>query len=545
VKSLQTAPAWQALQNHADQLTPKHLRELFKTEPKRFERFCHVLGDLVVDFSKNRITSETVTLLFDLAAASDLEGWRAKMFAGERINITEHRAALHTALRNRSNKPVMFDGQDVMPAVNAVLDQMKTFVGAVRAGEWLGASGERITDVVNIGIGGSDLGPSMACEALTPYGGEVNVHFVSNIDGSQIAEILDRLDPVSTLFIVASKTFTTQETLTNAQTARQWVVDRFSDDAIQKHFVAVSSNADAVTAFGINPKNMFQIWDWVGGRFSLWSAIGLPIALSIGMERFEEMLDGAHAMDEHFRNEPLESNIPVIMAMIGIWNINFLDAACHAVLPYDQYLHQLPAYLQQLEMESNGKAVSRDGDVLTAKTSPVVFGEPGTTGQHAFYQLLHQGSRIVSADFIAPVVSHNPLGDHHAILLANFLAQTEALMNGRTDAEAQTRLEATGLSGDSLEALLPHTVFAGNRPTTSILVKRIDPRTLGMLIALYEHKVFIQGIIWGINSFDQWGVELGKQLANTILPALKDDASTDDHDASTQGLIDHIKRLRK
>ena len=545
MNSLQTAPAWQALQNHADQLKSKHLRELFEAEPKRFERFCHTVDELVVDFSKNRITSETLTLLFDLAAAADIEGWRAKMFAGEKINVTEDRAVLHTALRNRANKPVVVDGQDIMPAVNAVLDQMKAFVEAVRAGDWLGASGERITDVVNIGIGGSDLGPSMACNALKPYGGDVNVHFVSNVDGSQIAEVLGRLDPAQTIFIVASKTFTTQETLTNAQTARRWIVSTFNDDAIKKHFVAVSSNTKAVAAFGIDPKNMFELWDWVGGRFSLWSAIGLPITLAVGMERFEEMLDGAHAMDEHFRNEPLESNIPVLMAMIGIWNINFLDAACHAVLPYDQYLHQLPTYLQQLEMESNGKAVSRDGHVLDMKTSPVVFGEPGTTGQHAFYQLLHQGSRVVSADFIAPVNSQKPLGEHHEILLSNFLAQTEALMNGRTDAEAQAALESAGVSGDSLKALLPHTVFAGNRPTTSILIERLDPYALGMLIALYEHKVFIQGIIWGINSFDQWGVELGKQLANTILPELKDGASPGDHDVSTQGLIDHIKKLRE
>lgn len=519
---------------------------MFQADANRFERFHHVFGDMVVDFSKNRMTDETLALLTDLARDTGLEDMRVAMFAGEKINTTENRAVLHVALRNRANKSITVDGEDVMPAVNAVLAKMRTYAEAVRSGRQTGLKGDRFTDVVNIGIGGSDLGPVMVCEALTPYRrDDLNVHFVSNVDASQITETLKDLNPAATLFIVASKTFTTQETLTNAQTARAWLIESLGEGAVGKHFAAISTNAEAVSAFGIDTENMFEFWDWVGGRFSLWSAIGLPIALAIGMDRFEEMLEGAHAMDEHFENTPLEKNIPVILALIGIWNANYLDAAAHAVLPYDQYLHRFPAYLQQAEMESNGKSVSREGAVLGLKTSPVVFGESGTNGQHAFYQLLHQGSRLVSADFIAPALSHNPMGDHHSILLSNFLAQPEALMKGRTDEEAREALRDAGLSGDSLETLLPHTVFAGNRPTTSILVKRIDPRTLGMLIALYEHKVFTQGVIWGINSFDQWGVELGKKLAQNILPELKDDAGSGEHDASTAGLIKHIKRLQQ
>lgn len=519
---------------------------MFQADANRFERFHHVFGDMVVDFSKNRMTDETLALLTDLARDTGLEDMRVAMFAGEKINTTENRAVLHVALRNRANKSITVDGEDVMPAVNAVLAKMRTYAEAVRSGRQTGLKGDRFTDVVNIGIGGSDLGPVMVCEALTPYRrDDLNVHFVSNVDASQITETLKDLNPAATLFIVASKTFTTQETLTNAQTARAWLIESLGEGAVGKHFAAISTNAEAVSAFGIDTENMFEFWDWVGGRFSLWSAIGLPIALAIGMDRFEEMLEGAHAMDEHFENTPLEKNIPVILALIGIWNANYLDAAAHAVLPYDQYLHRFPAYLQQAEMESNGKSVSREGAVLGLKTSPVVFGESGTNGQHAFYQLLHQGSRLVSADFIAPALSHNPMGDHHSILLSNFLAQPEALMKGRTDEEAREALRDAGLSGDSLETLLPHTVFAGNRPTTSILVKSIDPRTLGMLIALYEHKVFTQGVIWGINSFDQWGVELGKKLAQNILPELKDDAGSGEHDASTAGLIKHIKRLQQ
>ncbi|MEL0106878.1 MAG: glucose-6-phosphate isomerase [Rhodospirillales bacterium] len=543
---VQNSPIWQALQEHADTISKIHLRDMFQADANRFERFHHVFGDMVVDFSKNRMTDETLALLTDLARDTGLEDMRVAMFAGEKINTTENRAVLHVALRNRANKSITVDGEDVMPAVNAVLAKMRTYAEAVRSGRQTGLKGDRFTDVVNIGIGGSDLGPVMVCEALTPYRrDDLNVHFVSNVDASQITETLKDLNPAATLFIVASKTFTTQETLTNAQTARAWLIESLGEGAVGKHFAAISTNAEAVSAFGIDTENMFEFWDWVGGRFSLWSAIGLPIALAIGMDRFEEMLEGAHAMDEHFENTPLEKNIPVILALIGIWNANYLDAAAHAVLPYDQYLHRFPAYLQQAEMESNGKSVSREGAVLGLKTSPVVFGESGTNGQHAFYQLLHQGSRLVSADFIAPALSHNPMGDHHSILLSNFLAQPEALMKGRTDEEAREALRDAGLSGDSLETLLPHTVFAGNRPTTSILVKRIDPRTLGMLIALYEHKVFTQGVIWGINSFDQWGVELGKKLAQNILPELKDDAGSGEHDASTAGLIKHIKRLQQ
>ena len=543
---VQNSPIWQALQEHADTISKIHLRDMFQADANRFERFHHVFGDMVVDFSKNRMTDETLALLTDLARDTGLEDMRVAMFAGEKINTTENRAVLHVALRNRANKSITVDGEDVMPAVNAVLAKMRTYAEAVRSGRQTGLKGDRFTDVVNIGIGGSDLGPVMVCEALTPYRrDDLNVHFVSNVDASQITETLKDLNPAATLFIVASKTFTTQETLTNAQTARAWLIESLGEGAVGKHFAAISTNAEAVSAFGIDTENMFEFWDWVGGRFSLWSAIGLPIALAIGMDRFEEMLEGAHAMDEHFENTPLEKNIPVILALIGIWNANYLDAAAHAVLPYDQYLHRFPAYLQQAEMESNGKSVSREGAVLGLKTSPVVFGESGTNGQHAFYQLLHQGSRLVSADFIAPALSHNPMGDHHSILLSNFLAQPEALMKGRTDEEAREALRDAGLSGDSLETLLPHTVFAGNRPTTSILVKSIDPRTLGMLIALYEHKVFTQGVIWGINSFDQWGVELGKKLAQNILPELKDDAGSGEHDASTAGLIKHIKRLQQ
>lgn len=543
--SVQITPAWQALQSHADRVGSVHLRNLFADDTKRFDRFSYEFSDMVVDLSKNRITDETVELLFDLARSAGLEERREKMLAGEKINTTENRAVLHVALRNRTNKPMMVDGNDVMPAVNAVLAKMKSFTENVHSGSLKGSTGEKFTDVVNIGIGGSDLGPAMACEALTPYCDTgLNVHFVSNVDGSQITETLKGLNPATTLFIIASKTFTTQETLTNAQTARRWLVDALNEDAVQSHFVAISTNSDAVSAFGIDPDNMFEFWDWVGGRFSLWSAIGLPIALAVGMARFEELLEGAHVMDEHFRMAPLEENIPVLMALIGIWNINFLGAESHAVLPYDQYLHRFPAYLQQAEMESNGKSVGLDGEVLGVKTAPVLFGESGTNGQHAFYQLLHQGSRFVTADFIAPAMSQHQVGNHHEILLSNFFAQPEALMKGRTDEEAREVLQAAGLSGDSLETLLPHTVFAGNRPSTSILVKRIDPRTLGMLIALYEHKIFTQGVIWGINSFDQWGVELGKKLAQTILPELDGKESGGDHDSSTSGLIEHYKRLK-
>lgn len=542
---LTSLPAWQALAAHRQAMAGSHMRDLFAADPERFEAFSLRLDDMLVDYSKNRVTGETMRLLLDLARQRDLEAWRDRMFAGDKINTTENRAVLHVALRNRANRPIPVDGEDVMPGVNAVLAHMRRFSGAVRSGAWLGHTGAPVSDVVNIGIGGSDLGPAMVAEALRPYQKPgLKVHFVSNVDGSHIAETLKWCRPESTLFIVASKTFTTQETLTNARSARDWLVAALGEAAVARHFVALSTNAEAVAAFGIDTANMFEFWDWVGGRYSLWSAIGLPIAIAVGMERFEELLDGAFRMDEHFRTAPLERNIPVVLGLLGVWYNNFWDAQAHAVLPYDQYLHRLPAYLQQGDMESNGKSVTRAGARVGWSTGPVIFGEPGTNGQHAFYQLIHQGTKLIPADFIAAAESHNPLGDHHRILLSNFFAQTEALMRGKTAAEARTELEAAGLHGAVIEALLPHRVFEGNRPTNSILYRRLDPRTLGSLIALYEHKIFVQGIIWDVNSYDQWGVELGKQLAKAILPELEGEAPPAGHDASTTGLIGHFQRLR-
>jgi glucose-6-phosphate isomerase len=521
------------------------MRDWFAQDPQRFERFSLHFDDILLDYSKNRITAETLGLLLDLARERSLPEWIGRMFAGDKINNTEQRAVLHIALRNRSNRPIKVDGKDVMPAVNAVLAKMRSVSEQVRKGVWKGYSGERIRDVVNIGIGGSDLGPLMVCEALKPYASDsLRVHFVSNIDGSHIAETLKHLNPATTLFIVASKTFTTQETLTNAHTARAWLLAAVGDEsAVAKHFIALSTNTDAVRAFGIDPGNMFEFWDWVGGRYSLWSAIGLSIALYVGMDAFEELLTGAHALDEHFRSVPLERNLPVILALLGIWYDNFFAAETHAILPYDQYLHRFPAYFQQGDMESNGKRVTRDGVAVDYATGPVIWGEPGTNGQHAFYQLIHQGSRLVPADLLAAAESHNPLGEHHRILLSNFFAQGEALMRGKTAAEVRRELEARGLSGPALDALLPHKVFPGNRPTNSILYRKLTPRTLGSLIALYEHKIFVQGIIWNINSFDQWGVELGKQLAQGIYPELGQEAEVNTHDASTNGLINYYKCL--
>ncbi|MBU1191351.1 MAG: glucose-6-phosphate isomerase [Gammaproteobacteria bacterium] len=537
--------AWRALTDHYYEICDQHMRDWFAQDPQRFERFSLYFEDILLDYSKNRITAETLGLLLDLARERDLPDWIGRMFAGDKINNTEQRAVLHIALRNRSNRPIKVDGEDVMPAVNAVLAKMRSVSERVRKGDWKGYSGERISDVVNIGIGGSDLGPLMVCEALKPYASEsLRVHFVSNVDGSQIAETLKHLNPATTLFIVASKTFTTQETLTNAHTARAWLLAAVGDEsAVAKHFIALSTNTDAVRAFGIDPSNMFEFWDWVGGRYSLWSAIGLSIALYVGMDAFEELLTGAHALDEHFRSAPLERNLPVILALLGIWYDNFFAAETHAILPYDQYLHRFPAYFQQGDMESNGKRVTRDGVAVDYATGPVIWGEPGTNGQHAFYQLIHQGSRLVPADLLAAAESHNPLGEHHRILLSNFFAQSEALMRGKTAAEVRRELEARGLSGPALDALLPHKVFPGNRPTNSILYRKLTPRTLGSLIALYEHKIFAQGIIWNINSFDQWGVELGKQLAQGIYPELGQEAEVDTHDASTNGLINYYKGL--
>jgi glucose-6-phosphate isomerase len=549
MSALTRSPAWQALAAHQASIAAVSMRELFADDPQRFARMSGEACGLFIDWSKHRTNDETLKLLFALARQQDVEGWRDRMFAGEKINSTEGRAVLHTALRNRSGRPVLLDGKDVMPDVLEVLTRMRGFTDRVRGGVWKGHTGETITDLVNIGIGGSDLGPVMVTEALRPYGTpELRTHFVSNVDGTHIAETLRRVDPARTLFIVSSKTFTTQETLTNARTARTWLLDLAGGDesAIAKHFVAVSTNAKEVAAFGIDTQNMFPFWDWVGGRYSLWSAIGLSIALTIGMDGFEELLAGAHALDEHFRTAPLESNLPVILAMLGVWYANFFGAETHAILPYDQYLHRFAAYFQQGDMESNGKRIDRDGRIIDDYTTgPVIWGEPGTNGQHAFYQLIHQGTRLIPADFIAPVRTHNPLDGHHDILLANFFAQTEALMKGKTLAEARAELASQSLTPEQIERLATHKTFPGDRPTTSILVDQITPHTLGALIALYEHKIFVQGIVWNINSFDQWGVELGKQLASKILPELEGSEDISSHDASTNGLINRFKTRRR
>lgn len=546
MSSLTDSPAWKALVEHAEAMQAVHLRDLFEENPDRFKAYSIEDDGLLLDFSKNRVNDVTCRLLLDLAHGADLESWRDRMFAGEPINVTENRAVLHIALRNRSDRSIFSGGKDVMPDIHVVLERMRVFSDKVRSGAWQGYKGDTITDVVNVGIGGSDLGPLMVCEALKPYARpDLRSHFVSNVDGAHLIHTLAGLDPARTLFVIASKTFTTQETMTNAASARAWLVDALgSDDAVARHFVAVSTNGEAVSAFGIDTANMFEFWDWVGGRYSLWSAIGLPIVLAVGMERFFELLAGAHQMDEHFRTAPLDRNMPVTLALLGIWYRNFLGASSHAVLPYDQHLHRLPAYLQQGDMESNGKTIRRDGERVDYATGPIIWGEPGTNGQHAFYQLIHQGTELIPADFLAAANSQTPLGDHQEKLLANFLAQTEALAFGKTEAEARAELENQGLSGPDLEALLPHKLFEGNKPTNSILYPKLTPHMLGRLIALYEHKIFSQGIIWGINSFDQWGVELGKQLANVVLPELKIEGPIDSHDSSTNGLINTIKRLR-
>ncbi len=538
--------AWQALAEHQREIAGRGMRQMFAEDKERFAKFSLRFEDILLDYSKNRVSGETMSLLKRLAEHADLKGWTERLFGGDRINITENRAVLHIALRNRSNRPILVDGKDVMPEVNRVLKQMREFADAIRGGSWKGYTGKAITDVVNIGIGGSDLGPVMATEALKPYGKPgLNVHFVSNIDGTHMAETVKHLSPETTVFIVASKTFTTQETITNAETARAWLLRAAKDQgAVAKHFVALSTNAKEVSKFGIDTKNMFEFWDWVGGRYSLWSAIGLPIMVFIGADNFEAMLEGGHAMDEHFRTAPIEKNLPATLGLLGIWYNNFFDAQTHAILPYDQYLHRFPAYFQQGDMESNGKGVTRDGETADCSTGPVIWGEPGTNGQHAFYQLIHQGTKVVPADFIAPIESHNPIGEHHQILLSNFFAQTEALMKGKTEGEVRAELAAAGVSGEALETLVPHKVFTGNRPTNSMLVKKITPRTLGSLIAMYEHKIFTQGVIWNINSFDQWGVELGKQLAKAILPELAGAHAVTAHDASTNGLINYYKANR-
>jgi len=539
--------AWKALRNHYREVCDLHMRDFFAHDQGRFERFSLHLDDILFDFSKNRITDQTLELLLQLADEAGLRQRIDAMFAGERINFTEDRAVLHVALRNRSERPIQVDGRDVMPEVRRVLNKMRRFSEQVRSGNWKGYTGKPIRDVVNIGIGGSDLGPLMVCEALRHYAkADLGIHFVSNVDGTHLGETLKRVDPETTLFIIASKTFTTQETLTNAYSARNWLLGGLGDaEAVARHFVALSTNADKVAEFGIDPQNMFEFWDWVGGRYSLWSAIGLSIAVSVGFERFEELLDGAFSVDEHFRTAPFARNIPVIMGLLGIWYTDFFGAESHAVLPYEQYLHRFPAYLQQADMESNGKRITLDGETVEYPTGPIIWGEPGTNGQHAFYQLIHQGTRLVPCDFLAGAHSLNPVGEHHPILLSNFLAQTEALMKGRTEEEARAELQAQGIAEDQIRQLLPHKVFPGNRPTNAILYPRLTPRTLGSLIALYEHKIFVQGTIWRINSFDQWGVELGKQLAKTILPELTGKEAARNHDCSTNGLIDAVRRLRE
>lgn len=540
-----TTQAWQRLANFSEVKKHQQIKNLF-SDPSRFDKFSIKWEDVLVDFSKNRLDDETMQALLDLAVELDLKSGIEAMFRGEKINGTEGRAVLHTALRNRSNKPIFADGKDVMPDVNAVLAQMKAFADQVSQGDWLGYTGKPIKSLVNIGIGGSDLGPVMVTEALKPYQNpNLEVFFVSNVDGTHMAETLKRVDPETTLFFIASKTFTTQETMTNAHTARSWFLEKAKDGAaVAKHFVALSTNAKAVAEFGIDTKNMFAFWDWVGGRYSLWSAIGLPIACAIGFDNFEALLTGAHAMDLHFRHEPFEKNIPVVLALIGIWNCNFLGATSEAILPYDQYLHRFAAYFQQGNMESNGKYISRTGEKVNYTTGPIIWGEPGTNGQHAFYQLIHQGTHLIPCDFIAPAISHNPVGDHHVKLLSNFFAQTEALMNGKSLEEVKSEMAKAGKSASEIDQIAPHRVFEGNRPTNSILIKQITPYTLGALIAMYEHKIFVQGVLWNIYSFDQWGVELGKVLANAILPELKDASPVSSHDASTNGLINAYKGMR-
>jgi len=539
-----TLPEWQALAKHWQQMSAVHMRDLFADDPGRAARMTLDAAGLHLDFSKNIVTGETLDLLLALARAVDLEHERERMFTGEHINVTEDRAVLHVALRNRTDVRMLDEGQDVMPEVDAVLQRLRAFSDRVRSGDWKGHTGKPITDVVNIGIGGSNLGPKMVCEALKHYQSPgLRPHFVSNVDGTHLIETIRRLDPATTLFIVESKTFTTQETMTNAMSAREWLVAALgSEEAVEKHFVAVSTNAEKVAEFGIDTDNMFGFWDWVGGRYSLWSAIGLPIALAVGFERFTELLEGAHELDTHFRGAPLEENLPVILGLLGVWYIDFAGARTHAILPYDQYLEYFPAYFQQGDMESNGKHVTRDGMRVDYATGPVVWGQPGTDGQHAFYQLIHQGPELIPSDFIAPIRSQNPIGDHHKKLLANCFAQTEALMRGRTLEEAKDEMTAAGLDDAEVERLAPHRQFDGNRPTNTILVEEMTPRALGALIALYEHKIFTQGIVWGINSFDQWGVELGKKLAGVILGELKEGRVTKEHDASTTALLEYYLR---
>jgi glucose-6-phosphate isomerase len=539
--------AWKKLRTHFDVMKGRHMRDLFNEDPDRFSKFSIRHEDILLDYSKNIINEETLQLLFELAKEVRLKEAIEEMFSGHKINETENRAVLHIALRNISNMPIYVDGKNVMPDVNLVLRQIEYFSESIISGEWKGYTGKSITDIINIGIGGSDLGPVMVTEALKPYcKPHLRTHFVSNIDGTHIVETLKKLSPETSLFMIASKTFTTQETMTNAHTARSWFLDSAKNEAyIKRHFVAISTNGEEVVKFGIDPDNMFRFWDWVGGRYSLWSSIGLSIACSIGFEKFAELLEGAFTMDRHFRETPFEENIPVILALISIWYNNFLGSETEAILPYDQYMHRFPAYFQQGNMESNGKYVGRDGREVSYQTGPVIWGEPGTNGQHAFYQLIHQGTKLIPCDFIASAISHNPIGDHHELLLSNFFAQTEALMKGKNMEEVVAELKASGKGDEDIQRLAPFKVFKGNRPTNSIFCRKLTPRTLGGLIAMYEHKIFVQGVIWNIFSFDQWGVELGKQLANKIFPELKGDDPVLSHDSSTNGLINAFKNMRK
>lgn len=537
--------SWQRLQNHFNEIKDISLKELFKKDKSRSSRFSEEFEDIYIDYSKNLITQDTIKLLIKLAHECKLDEALNSMFQGEKINETEGRAVLHVALRNRSNEPVYVDGEDVMPKVNSVLEKMEVFSKKIINGDWLGFKGDTIKNIVNIGIGGSDLGPYMVTEALTPYKIKpIESYFVSNVDGTHISEVLKKVKPENTLFIISSKSFTTQETMTNAHTARNWLLNYTDEGHIENHFVAVSTNREKVKEFGINPENMFEFWDWVGGRYSLWSAIGLSIVCTIGYDNFIRLLEGAHAMDHHFKTTSFENNIPVILALIGIWHNNFFNAETEAILPYDQYMHRFPAYLQQGNMESNGKNTDRIGNIIHYQTGPVIWGEPGTNGQHAFYQLIHQGTKLIPCDFIAPAMSHNPTGDHHHKLLSNFFAQTEALMKGKGEKEARSELVDKGLSEDEILKILPYKIFPGNKPTNSIFFKKLNPRTLGSLIAMYEHKIFVQGVIWNIFSFDQWGVELGKQLAKNILPELDHDDEISSHDSSTNGLINIYKKWR-
>ena len=539
--------AWNLLEQHANEMKQVHMKDLFSKDADRFKKHAHSLNDLVFDFSKNIVNEQTLKLLFQLANECKLKDAIEAMFEGDLINETEQRSVLHVALRNFSGKPIYAEGRNVMDDVKKVQEQMKNFCSKVHSGEWKGYTGKKIKYIVNIGIGGSDLGPFMVTEALKPYWVEgIQAHFVSNVDATHIAETLKKVNAEETLFLIASKTFTTQETMTNAHTAREWFLRSAKEEQhVAKHFVALSTNVREVTKFGIDKQNMFEFWDWVGGRYSLWSAIGLSIALTIGYENFEQLLKGAYDADQHFRNTGFEKNIPVLMALVSLWYINFFGAQTEAILPYDQYLHRFAAYFQQGNMESNGKSVDRNGEEADYHTGPIIWGEPGTNGQHAFYQLIHQGTVLIPCDFIATAQTHNPIADHHQKLLSNFFAQTEALMNGKTEEEVENELIKQGKNDEEIARLTPFKIFQGNRPTNSILVKKITPHSLGELIALYEHKIFVQGAIWNIFSFDQWGVELGKQLANKILPELENEETISSHDVSTNGLINTYKKMRK